>query len=123
MTRYFDEALQAAGLRATQFVMLVTLHADPGVGMPALGETLALDRSAVTRRLQPLVRAGLVRIQGSKAGGPSRVLLTAKGVRQLESAVPLWQVAQARVVAELGEQRWADILEGMAGMRRAVGCP
>ena len=109
VTRLFDEALQPSGLRSTQFVMLVSIHALKRTGLPALADAMGLDRSAVTRRLKTLEREGLVRVTHSPAAGPSQVELTAKGRRKLNRTAPLWADVQSRFESALGTNRWAKL--------------
>ena len=121
VTRHFDSGLQAAGLRSTQFVMLVAAQAYGERGLPAVAREMGIDRSALTRRLASLEKAGWVKVTPSPAAGPSRVHLTAKGLRKAERAVPLWQAAQAAFVAGLGATRWDTVLEGLRATERAAG--
>jgi len=121
VTRHFDDALQAAGLRSTQFVMLIAAQAYGERGLPALAREMGIDRSALTRRLASLEKAGWIKVTPSPAAGPSRVHLTAAGQRKVERAVPLWQAAQASLVAGLGETRWDSVLAGLRATEKAAG--
>jgi len=120
VTRLYDEALQPSGLRSTQFVMLVSIHAHGRIGLPGLAAEMGLDRSAVTRRLKTLEREGLVRVSPSPAAGPSQVALTAKGRRKLERTTPLWQAVQDRFEAELGKRRWRGMLDDLGAAHAAA---
>ncbi len=121
VTRHFDDALQAAGLRSTQFVMLVAAHAYGERGLPALAKEMGIDRSALTRRLASLEKAGWVKVTPSPAAGPSRVRLTAKGRRKAERAIPLWEAAQATFEAGLGRTRWSSVLKQLHAAEKAAG--
>src|SRR5262245_18830054 len=59
-TRTFDEFLARAGVAAPQYLLIVCIHADTAPTLPQLAKSLGLDRSTLTRRLQPLVRDQLV---------------------------------------------------------------
>ena len=52
----------AVGLRVTQFSLLRTLAREGPSRMSALAEALLLDRTALSRTLDPLVERGLVAI-------------------------------------------------------------
>jgi DNA-binding MarR family transcriptional regulator len=109
VTQLFDEALQPSGLRSTQLVILIAIQLQRQVGLVALARDLVLDRSTLTRNLQPLIAQGLV----AKVGENVRhklVCLTDAGRKRLKEAVPLWAAAQNRFVSRLGEKRWQTML-------------
>jgi DNA-binding MarR family transcriptional regulator len=112
VTQLFDSVLQPAGLRSTQFVVLVAIQAEGAMELPDLARALNVDRSTLTRNLQPLARAGLLRIAGGRSRASS-ARLTPKGRRALAAAIPLWEVAQARFVEQLGGRRWESMLKGL----------
>jgi len=65
-----------------------------------LAAEAALDRSTMGRNLDPLERRGLVRIEAGHQDQRERVVhLTAAGEAAVESALPCWRAAQARVAA------------------------
>jgi DNA-binding MarR family transcriptional regulator len=71
---------------------------------------LNVDRSTLTRNLQPLAREGLLRISGTRGERASSVRLTPKGERVLVATVPLWEKAQKAFVDRLGGKRWQAML-------------
>jgi len=121
VTQLFDTILAPSGLRSTQFVILVAVHAADGpVSLPDLANALGVDRSTLTRNLQPLRKAGLLRAVSNKRSRASHVRLTAKGTRVLNEAAPLWEEAQTRFVAKLGERRWPSLLGELDGVVSAA---
>jgi len=80
------------------------------VRLPDLARTLTVDRSTLTRNLQPLVRTGLVKTATPRNARASTVRLTAKGRRLLTRTLPLWEEAQKRFEAKVGIRRWKEIL-------------
>jgi DNA-binding MarR family transcriptional regulator len=109
----FDTAMRPAGLRSSQFTVLVALALAPQASVSRLARLLGLERTTMTRNLGPLERRGLVRAV-TGADRRNRVLqLTPRGRSALARALPAWKAAQARVVQELGERRWAELLRGL----------
>src|SRR5262245_3146568 len=109
----FDAALRPAGLRATQFSLLVSLAVVQSSTISRLAKVLVLDRTTLTRNLAPLERSGIVE---SVAGGDHRercVRLTDLGSRKLADAIALWEQAQRRIVGQLGESRWRTLMSGL----------
>jgi DNA-binding MarR family transcriptional regulator len=109
VTQFFDGVLHPSGLRSTQFVILVAIEAEGRVRLPDLARTLNVDRSTLTRNLQPLLRTGLVRTTTPRNARASNVQLTAKGRRLLTRTVPLWKEAQTRFEARVGHRRWKEM--------------
>jgi DNA-binding MarR family transcriptional regulator len=96
LSLYYDTCLAPTGLRATQFSILATIHANPALTVQGLAETLDLDRSTAGQNLQPLIRDGLVEAAPSQQDRRARTLsLTMAGAQALAVAQPLWREAQA----------------------------
>ncbi len=113
VTQLFDSMLQPGGLRSTQFVILVAVAVEGSAKLPGLARMLNVDRSTLTRNLQPLAREGLLRISDTRGERASSVKLTPKGERVLASMVPLWEMAQGAFVRRLGGRRWRTMLEDL----------
>jgi len=110
LSRLYDDILQPAGLRITQFTILAVLAKISGASVNELAELLDLERTAMGKTLGPLERDGLIRIEPSPVDARSRVVkLTSKGTRVFQDAVPLWRQAQQQL-AELNGTRWIDAL-------------
>src|SRR3954463_12064452 len=60
LTQHYDEAIAEAGIRSTQFTLLVALTQAPRAPLSKLAEVLVMDRTTLTRNLAPLIRDGLV---------------------------------------------------------------
>ena len=102
VSRRFDAGLRPVGLNSGQFSMLTAVAGMQPVGMQALAEHLAMDRTTVTAGLKPLQRNGLVEIEVSASDLRGRdVKLTARGRALLARAIPLWEQLQAEVGAAL----------------------
>lgn len=112
----YDDALAPLGLKATQFGLLVQIDrltaASEGDGptLQSLAEHLAIQISALTHALRPLVRDGLVAVRpDGKDKRSKRALLTATGRDRLGKAVAHWARANETVDTVLG----ADVARGL----------
>ena len=119
VTKLYDEALQPAGIRSTQFAILVGVRKEQPVAIGKLGEILVIDRTTLTRSLQLLQREGLLTV--SKRGEKRQrfVSVTPKGDEVLARAVPVWREMQARFVKTIGDSYWQGLrgeLERLAGV-------
>lgn len=109
ITRLFDEAMQEAGLRSTQFAILVGIAKAQRASIGALGEILALDSTTLTRSLRVLKKDGLIDISNRGVKRQRFLTLTAKGEQTLARSLPAWRAAQARFVETIGAEHWAEL--------------
>ena len=105
----YDDALEPVGLKATQMGLMAEiarLTAGNEGRPPSLQELaarLAIQISALTHALRPLVRDGLVALKPDEEDGRTkRGVLTAAGSARLDTAAAHWAVANQRVEAVLG---------------------
>jgi DNA-binding MarR family transcriptional regulator len=105
LTQLYDDAMAPAGLRITQFSLLRTLAAFGALRISDLAGRLLLDRTALSRNLDPLVEQGYVDIvQGSDAR-TREAAITKKGCAALKAATPYWARAQKEVAKRLGSEK------------------
>ena len=105
LTQLYDDAMAPAGLRVTQFSLLRTLAR---LGTQRIGDLAAaqlLDRTALSRNLDPLVERRLVKVVPGSDARTRQVELTRAGRAALASATPYWQDAQAQVAKRLGRTK------------------
>ena len=102
LTQLYDDAMAPAGLRVTQFSLLRTLARDGALRISDLAERLLLDRTALSRNLDPLVEQGYVDIRRGNDARTREAALTRKGGAALRAATPYWAHAQKTVAARLG---------------------
>ena len=62
VTQLFDEALKPCGLYATQFTLLAAISSQENVTITELSKTLVMDRTTLTRNLNPLQKSGWVEV-------------------------------------------------------------
>ncbi|WP_224982934.1 MarR family winged helix-turn-helix transcriptional regulator [Geomonas agri] len=121
ITKVYDDALQPAGLKVTQYSVLVNLSRAGVVSVSALARMLRLDRTTLVRNLKSLEQAGLV--EGATAVDPRErgVSLSESGRAAVAQARPRWIEAQRLIEERLGAdgvRRLGDLvvaLEGVAG--------
>ena len=104
LTQRYDAAFSAAGIRSTQFNLLVAMAQAPSVPMSRLARAVVMDRTTLTRNLAPLVRRGLVAASGAEDQRVRSYALTARGKQILARALPAWKAAQARILAALADE-------------------
>jgi len=113
VTQFFDSELRRHGIRPTQTPILSALVAKSGWSMEDLSDWLGMERTTLVRNLRPLERDGLVAMTGTGRGRRVTVMITAKGRKNLEKAMPAWRSAQQAVIKTLGAHRWSAILSDL----------
>ena len=119
LTQLYDDFLAPAGLRVTQFSLLRTLQRDGTLRINELAARLLLDRTALSRNLDPLVAQGLVDIVRGHDARTREVAISRKGATALKAAMPHWERAQSEVTRHLGAAK-LDALLSTLGQLEAL---
>ena len=118
LTQLYDDLMAPSGLRVTQFSLLRTLATHGTARMSDLARTLLLDRTALSRTLDPLVERGLVAITTGLDARTREVSLTPAGAKAIRSAGPHWKRAQAQVVARIGRTKLDALIATLADVEQ-----
>jgi DNA-binding MarR family transcriptional regulator len=113
----YDRALEPSGLRNTQFTALAVAERHGAISITELARSMEIERTTLTRNLQVLERDGLVKLGAGVDGRSKTVVVTAKGKRRLEAALPLWAGAQEQVLRGFGGKRWKSLRGELDAMR------
>lgn len=113
ITQYYDKALAPVGIRSTQYSLLSLLEMMGEAPMQEVAYVLAMDRTTLTRNLNPLLRAGLVKVKVGSDRRSRPLTLTPKGKSTLEKALPYWQKAQSHILDEIGAKQWDTMMRGL----------
>jgi len=105
LTQLYDDAMAPAGLRVTQFSLLRTLERRGSTRITELAAVLLLDRTALSRNLDPLAARGQVAVVPGRDARTRDVAITAAGKAALRAALPHWKRAQAQVGRRLGTEK------------------
>jgi DNA-binding MarR family transcriptional regulator len=117
IARHYEAAVRPLGLTSAQVSLLAALAVAPDLPVGRLADSLALERTTLTRNLKLLVARGLVEAREA----PGRALhhhLTDAGRARLAAVVPLWERTQADMQARLGAASWPDLKQGLRDLRR-----
>jgi DNA-binding MarR family transcriptional regulator len=109
-TQLYDRHLAAAGLRTTQFSILVNLRRLGPMTINRLAREMVVDRTTLGRNILPLERDGLIAIkQGAGDKRRKELELTKTGTERLRRAAKLWASAQAEFEGKFGAERAAAL--------------
>jgi DNA-binding MarR family transcriptional regulator len=99
-----------AELRVTQFSLLRTLARSGPMRISELASAQLLDRTALSRNLDPLVERGLVEIARGRDARTREIALTRPGRAALRAALPCWKRAQKQVAKRLGSAKLESLV-------------
>ena len=105
LTQLYDDVMAPSGLRVTQFSLLRTLAREGTSRMSRLAGLLLLDRTALSRTLDPLAERGFVAIARGRDARTREVSLTRAGEMAIRNAEPQWRRAQEQVAHKLGRAK------------------
>lgn len=120
LTQIYDDALRPSGLRATQFLILMTVQGYGEVRLSQLEALLDIDQTTLTRSITRLEADGLLQRVESSDRRERRLQLTAKGNKVLDKAKPLWMAIQGEMQQRLGIRSWDRFRKDLTKVRRAV---
>lgn len=101
MTAFYESYLRAAGVKLSQYSLLANLSDTPQSVM-ALANRLEMDRTTLTRNLNPLLAAGWVESCACHDARKREYRLSTEGKAAFAAARTEWAKAQLALEAQLG---------------------
>ena len=109
VTAVYDGALADAGLKTSQFSVLIAV-ANRGKARPAeLTEHLQMDESTVSRNVERMCARGWLRLERESDRRSHLIEVTDKGQALIRKCLPAWREAQAEVSKRLGTGTVAEL--------------
>lgn len=105
VTQLYDRALEPAGIRSTQFTLLVTMASVSARTLTEMANVLVMDRTTLTRNLKPLEKLNFIQTVEARDRRSKAYALTEAGRDALARGIPLWENAQEKVHTSLGSER------------------
>lgn len=118
ITRRADQKFRSFGVTAAQFSILGSLHNHPGRSVTEIANSIAMDRTTLSRNLSLLERKRLVSAAPAASGNGRIGSLTAEGRKIIELATPEWRKAQAEIRAVLSAPDFDTTLAGLRQLSR-----
>ncbi len=110
VSQFYDQCLAPAGLRTTQYSILMKLKRLGPMTINALAERMVMDRTTLGRNILPLQREGLIAVaKGSADRRRKELRLTEAGAARLRAGRAGWAEAQARFETVFGAKRSAEL--------------
>ena len=113
ITGIYDEALRPLGLTIGQLNILVVVAKLGPISPKDVARRLNMEKSTVSRNVDRMRSRGWLTASEGEAGRNQLLEINRKGRSLLERSVPLWEEAQERTKAILG-QRGARSIHSVA---------
>jgi DNA-binding MarR family transcriptional regulator len=114
LTTLYNAHLRVTGMTMAQFTLLRNIAALSPAGVTQIAEAMLMDRTSVTRLVEPLIKTGyLVSKSGESDRRVRNISITAAGRRAIEKSHEAWQNAQQELYDIIGKDQWLS-------MRRAL---
>lgn len=120
VTQFYDHCLEPAGIRATQFTLLISMASVSARTLTEMATSLVMDRTTLTRNLKPLEKLNLIQTIEPRDKRSKAYCLTDKGREVLVRSVPLWQMAQHKLISGLGEERYERLLKELDAVTKVI---
>ena len=109
VTSIYDGALANAGLKTSQFSVLVSVANRKQARPAELTKQLELDESTVSRNVERMCARGWLRLVPDADRRSHLIEVTDKGHALIRKSLPAWQKAQAEVSRRLGTDTVAEL--------------
>lgn len=103
VTRRADRKLRPFGVTATQFNILAALQKRAARSVTEMADTLAMERTTLSRNLDLVERKGLITTHGAEHGNGRVGSLTPTGEQLVDAIAPVWRQSQQDLRSGLDE--------------------
>ena len=105
----YDGALAGAGLKTSQFSVLVAVANREKARPTELTELLQMDESTLSRNVERMCARGWLRLEPNEDRRSHLIEVTDKGQALIRKCLPAWRQAQAEVSKRLGTDSVAEL--------------
>lgn len=121
VTQYYDQHLQASGLRISQFSLLVAISQNDEISISELGDKICKDQTTITRNIELLKKQEYITITRKENDARKKAIrITEAGKKKLAEVMPLWENAQTHIEKELGLTRLNDFFRTLKSLEELV---
>ena len=113
VTAIYDGALASAGLKTSQFSVLVAVFNRKKARPAELTKHLQMDESTLSRNVERMCARGWLRLEQDEDRRSHLIEVTDKGHALIRKCLPAWRQAQEEVNRRLG-------VDTVAGLRSAL---
>jgi DNA-binding MarR family transcriptional regulator len=120
ISSFYDSVLAPSGLTVTQYSLLVNVARAGKVSRTELAAKVGMDRTTLTRNLQPLTDGKLISASTGEDRREHLIRLSRAGQRKVRQSLPLWEEAQRRFASEMGQGTLRELRAVLSSVEAAV---
>ena len=109
VNQYYDKVVKQTGLTVLQLSLLHHLDITKQTTISELAKIMRIDRTALNRKMKPLVDAELIAIKPGKDLRTREIILTEAGKDAIVEGWTLWGDAQTALKEYMGEEDMAKL--------------
>jgi DNA-binding MarR family transcriptional regulator len=117
VTAIYDDALSEAGLKTSQFNLLVAVTNLEESRPAELAKILEMDESTVSRNVERMCARDWLRLEPDNDRRSHLIKVTDKGLTVIHKGYPAWQKAQDEVSRRLGGDNVAALRSVLRKLR------
>jgi DNA-binding MarR family transcriptional regulator len=122
VSQVYDRELAAVDLSLNEYSILRRAEPQPRT-LGELAATAGMDRSTLTRNLQPLIDAGWLKETRGEDARQRVIAITTAGRKRIAKAMPHWQSAQQRLEKQYGKQATLRLNTDLDALDQALNLP
>ncbi len=116
----YNSHLRGTGMTIAQWSLLRNIAALAPVSVGRLADALAMERTSVTRLVEPLIGLGWVRRSQGDDRRIRNLEVTAAGKARIRAGLAHWRAAQRELMRRLGVERWRSMRDTLRSTVRLV---
>lgn len=114
LTTLYNGHLRESGMTMALFTLLRNIAALSPAGVTQIADAMLMDRTSVTRLIDPLIKNGYLKSEpGLEDRRVRNISITPAGLKALARSQDAWQEAQQELFKIIGPEQWM-------AMRRAL---
>ncbi|WP_258187284.1 MarR family winged helix-turn-helix transcriptional regulator [Variovorax sp. WS11] len=107
LTTLYNSHLRSTGMTMAQFTLLRNIAALSPAGVTQIADAMLMDRTSVTRLIEPLIKSGyLISKPGEDDRRIRNVSITQEGLDALARTHQAWRQAQKELYDIIGPDQW-----------------
>jgi DNA-binding MarR family transcriptional regulator len=106
-------------MTVNQYALLINVAREKGLSRTELAQRLGMERTTLTRNLQPILRRGWLKEDRGEDRRAQLLSITPEGKRNLKKGYKCWADAQQEFAKRLGDAPAESLLSTLAEATRA----
>lgn len=106
LTGMYNQHMRETGMTMAQFALLRNIAAMAPAGITQIATAMLMDRTSLTRLIEPLIAKGLLDTQPGEDRRVRNVIITQEGLNAVHGSESAWQHAQRELLELVGPSQW-----------------